>query len=66
MSVALMWFRADLRLHDHPALRAAVSAGSDGVVPLFVLDDHFDLDVMAVRGAHLARLLQADPYPASE
>ncbi|GAA3542864.1 deoxyribodipyrimidine photo-lyase [Aeromicrobium flavum] len=57
MSVALMWFRADLRLHDHPALRAAVAAGSDGVVPLFVLDDHFDLDALAVRGAHLARLL---------
>jgi deoxyribodipyrimidine photo-lyase len=33
-----MWFRRDLRLHDHPALRAAVDAGPDGVVPLFVLD----------------------------
>ena len=33
-----MWFRRDLRLHDHPALRAAVDAGADGVVPLFVLD----------------------------
>ncbi len=33
-----MWFRRDLRLADNPALRAAVDAGSEGVVPLFVLD----------------------------
>jgi deoxyribodipyrimidine photo-lyase len=33
------WFRRDLRVHDHPALVAAV-AGADAVVPLFVLDDH--------------------------
>ncbi len=33
-----MWFRRDLRLADNPALRAAVDAGRDGVVPLFVLD----------------------------
>ena len=31
-----MVFTRDLRVHDHPALRAA--AGSDRVVPLFVLD----------------------------
>jgi deoxyribodipyrimidine photo-lyase len=34
---ALLWFRRDLRLHDHPALRAAVEAG-DPVLPLYVLD----------------------------
>jgi deoxyribodipyrimidine photo-lyase len=33
-----MWFRRDLRLADSPALRCAVDAGADGVVPLFVLD----------------------------
>ena len=33
-----MLFTRDLRLHDHPALAAAVEA-SDCVVPLFVLDD---------------------------
>jgi deoxyribodipyrimidine photo-lyase len=33
-----MWFRRDLRLGDSPALRAAVAAGTDGVVPLFVID----------------------------
>jgi deoxyribodipyrimidine photo-lyase len=36
-SVAVVWFRRDLRLHDHPALQAAL-AGHDQVVPLFVLD----------------------------
>jgi deoxyribodipyrimidine photo-lyase len=36
--IAIAWFRRDLRLHDHPALTAAV-AGSDAVLPVFVLDD---------------------------
>jgi deoxyribodipyrimidine photo-lyase len=35
---ALVWFRRDLRLHDHPALRAALDAHDD-VVPFFCLDD---------------------------
>jgi deoxyribodipyrimidine photo-lyase len=35
---ALVWFRRDLRLHDHPALRAALDA-HDQVVPFFCLDD---------------------------
>jgi len=35
---ALVWFRRDLRVHDHPALRAALdSAGT--VVPVFCFDD---------------------------
>jgi deoxyribodipyrimidine photo-lyase len=34
---ALVWFRRDLRLHDHPALRAAVAA-SERVVPMFCFD----------------------------
>ena len=33
-----MWFRRDLRLDDLPALRTAASVGTDGVIPLFVLD----------------------------
>lgn len=33
---ALVWFRRDLRIHDHPALTAAVSSGP--AVGLFVLD----------------------------
>ncbi len=34
---AVVWFRRDLRLHDHPALDAAL-AQADRVAPLFVLD----------------------------
>src|SRR4051812_29967903 len=37
MSTAVVWFRRDLRLHDHPALVAALRE-HDEVVPLFVLD----------------------------
>src|SRR4051794_12876707 len=37
-STALVWFRRDLRVHDHPPLRAALDA-CDRVVPVFVLDD---------------------------
>jgi deoxyribodipyrimidine photo-lyase len=36
VTVAVCWFRRDLRLHDHPALEAAATAGA--VVPLFVID----------------------------
>jgi deoxyribodipyrimidine photo-lyase len=35
---AIVWFRRDLRIHDHPALVAAV-ARAQRVVPLFVVDD---------------------------
>ncbi|WP_405935423.1 DNA photolyase family protein [Streptomyces sp. NBC_00726] len=37
MSVAVVLFTADLRLHDHPPLRAAL-ASADEIVPLFVRD----------------------------
>ncbi|MFM7675727.1 MAG: FAD-binding domain-containing protein [Synechococcus sp.] len=36
MSLSLVWFRRDLRLHDHPALTLACRHGP--VLPLFVLD----------------------------
>lgn len=36
-STALVWFRRDLRVHDHPPLHAAL-AEFDRVVPVFVLD----------------------------
>jgi deoxyribodipyrimidine photo-lyase len=41
VSTALLWFRRDLRLADHPALLAACdAAGPDGtVLPVFVVDD---------------------------
>ena len=35
---ALLWLTRDLRVHDHPALRAALDGG-DGVVPVFCFDD---------------------------
>ncbi len=35
---ALLWFRRDLRVHDHPALWAALD-GADAVVPVFCFDD---------------------------
>jgi deoxyribodipyrimidine photo-lyase len=37
-SAAIMWFRADLRVHDHPALHAAL-ASAQAVIPVFVVDD---------------------------
>lgn len=33
----LLWFRQDLRLHDQPALAAAIADGA--VIPVYVLDD---------------------------
>jgi deoxyribodipyrimidine photo-lyase len=36
-TTALVWFRRDLRLHDHPPLAAALAAHAR-VVPVFVLD----------------------------
>src|SRR4051812_28031639 len=36
-TTALVWFRRDLRVHDHPALTAA-HRECDRVVPVFVLD----------------------------
>lgn len=35
---SILWLRRDLRLHDHPALTAAL-AGGRSVVPLYVLDE---------------------------
>lgn len=34
----IVWFRNDLRLHDHPALKEASECGQ--VLPVFVLPDH--------------------------
>ncbi|WP_405386652.1 DNA photolyase family protein [Streptomyces sp. NBC_01102] len=38
MTVSVVLFTSDLRLHDHPPLHSAL-ASADEVVPLFVLDD---------------------------
>lgn len=37
MKTIIVWFRNDLRIHDHPALWTA-SQGSDHVVPVFIFD----------------------------
>jgi deoxyribodipyrimidine photo-lyase len=39
-STAIVWFRRDLRVHDHPAL-ATAAAEHDHVVPVFVTDPRF-------------------------
>ncbi|WP_104525789.1 cryptochrome/photolyase family protein [Blastococcus atacamensis] len=39
MPAALLWFRRDLRLRDHPAQLAAADAADGDVVPVFVFDD---------------------------
>lgn len=36
MNTTIVWFRNDLRVHDHPALAAAQDA--DRVIPVFILD----------------------------
>jgi deoxyribodipyrimidine photo-lyase len=37
-TTAIVWFRRDLRVHDHPALVAAIES-ADVVIPVFVFDD---------------------------
>ncbi len=54
MGPHIVLFTRDLRVHDHPALRAAAATGSP-VVPVFVLDDAI-VDggfLVANRGAYL-------------
>ena len=38
MTTSILWLRRDLRIHDHPALHAAL-ASADQVLPVFVLDE---------------------------
>lgn len=46
--VAIVWFRRDLRLADHPALTEAI-AGARSVLPLFVLDERLLVDAAPAR-----------------
>jgi deoxyribodipyrimidine photo-lyase len=59
MPRSVLWFRRDLRLHDHPALLAARDAGDEGVLPLFVLDPALWRPAGAPRQAYLLRSLRA-------
>ena len=54
---SLMWFRRDLRLHDHPALLAAAQDGP--VAAVFVLDETLRRPSGAPRLAFLYRSLRA-------
>ncbi|NAZ80724.1 deoxyribodipyrimidine photo-lyase [Kineococcus sp. R8] len=54
---ALLWFRRDLRLRDHPALLAAAADGE--VVPLFVVDPALWGPSGDVRRVYLLRSLRA-------
>jgi deoxyribodipyrimidine photo-lyase len=56
MVAAVLWFRRDLRLGDHPALLAAAQEGP--VVALFVLDDALRRPSGAPRIAFLYRTLR--------
>ncbi|MER5929041.1 deoxyribodipyrimidine photo-lyase [Streptomyces sp. NPDC002054] len=58
MTVALVLYTSDLRVHDHPPLRAAL-ASADRVVPLFVRDRRIEAAGFAVpnRRAFLADCL---------
>lgn len=53
----IWWVRRDLRLHDNPALAAALQAGS-AVLPVFVLDPAMRAKAGPVRSAWLAAALQ--------
>ncbi|WP_245886718.1 cryptochrome/photolyase family protein [Kineococcus xinjiangensis] len=55
--VAVLWFRRDLRLGDHPALLAAAADGE--VLPLFVVDPALWGPSGDVRRAYLLRSLRA-------
>ena len=57
VTTAVLWFRRDLRLADHPALLAAAAA-ADEVVPIFVLDDALRGPSGAPRLAVLYRCLR--------
>ena len=60
---ALLWFKQDLRLDDHPALQAALSANC--LLPLYVLDPallQFDEFGSRRIGVHRARFLLAVSY----
>ena len=57
VTVAILWFRRDLRLADLPPLHAALEA-ADTVLPLFVLDDALRHPSGAPRLAFLYRCLR--------
>ena len=57
-SVAIMWFRRDLRLSDHPALSDAI-ANSEAIIPLFILDEKLISHAGSKRLAYMGNSLRA-------
>jgi deoxyribodipyrimidine photo-lyase len=55
---AIIWFRRDLRISDHPALVAAIAA-SDEIVPLFIMDNQIASKSGSYRLAYLADSLKS-------
>ena len=55
---AIIWFRRDLRISDHPALLAASEAGEE-VVPLFIMDNRIASKSGSYRLAYLAESLKS-------
>jgi len=53
------WFQRDLRVSDNPALVEAVAVGTNGVLPLFVLDPETWRGTATVQQAYLLRSLSA-------
>ena len=56
--VAIIWFRRDLRINDHPALLTAVES-SEQVIPLFILDKTQIKEAGAKLLAYMAQSLRS-------
>lgn len=54
----ILWFRRDLRLHDNPALNHAAETGRL-ILPVFILDDHYDRPIGAASRWWLDKSLRA-------
>nr|WP_316627958.1 deoxyribodipyrimidine photo-lyase [uncultured Brevundimonas sp.] len=54
----ILWFRRDLRLHDNPALNQAAETGRP-ILPVFILDDHYDRPIGAASRWWLDKSLRA-------
>ena len=56
--VAIIWFRRDLRINDHPALLAAVES-AEQVIPIFILDKTQIKEAGAKLLAYMAQSLRS-------
>ncbi len=61
MSIAIVWFRKDLRTADNPALKAACCR-HEKILPLYILDRETSLDIGAAQGWWLFHSLKSLSY----